>query len=158
VGVDIHQPPEDFFDALERHHLCDRVALEIGSQDDIPFLERVIGRWFKGKELDIVIDDASHLYNPTKATFDYVFHNHLRSGGIYIIEDWGAGYWPKWPDGNPDGMHGLPLLIKELVDDCALIDRTMLFQGERSLPVEEEQRSKIKRLIIQSATAVIIKV
>ena len=37
--------------------------------------------------LDLVIDDGSHVYTPTRTTFDLAFPR-LREGGIYVIEDW----------------------------------------------------------------------
>jgi len=40
--------------------------------------------------LDVVVDDASHLYRLTVASFDALFQ-HLRSGGLYFIEDVAPG-------------------------------------------------------------------
>ena len=40
-----------------------------------------------GEPLDLVIDDASHLYGPTMASFEVLFPR-LRPGGLYVIEDW----------------------------------------------------------------------
>jgi len=37
--------------------------------------------------LDLVVDDASHWYEQTKATFEAVLP-YLRPKGIYVIEDW----------------------------------------------------------------------
>jgi hypothetical protein len=37
--------------------------------------------------LDLVIDDASHLYGPSLATFETLFPA-LREGGLYVLEDW----------------------------------------------------------------------
>jgi len=53
----------------------------------------------KLKELgnfDIIIDDGCHFYKETKNTFDVMWDN-LNSGGMYVIEDWMAGYWDKYP-------------------------------------------------------------
>src|SRR4030095_16368023 len=36
----------------------------------------------------------------TKKTFWHLFDNHLKRGGLYVIEDWGTGYWDDWPDGK----------------------------------------------------------
>lgn len=41
--------------------------------------------------LDLIIDDASHQYAPSKATFEVAFPR-LRPGGIYILEDWAWSY------------------------------------------------------------------
>ncbi len=45
--------------------------------------------------LDLVIDDASHLYGPTKTSFETLFPL-LRPGGLYIIEDWAWGHWKEF--------------------------------------------------------------
>jgi predicted O-methyltransferase YrrM len=38
-------------------------------------------------ELDLVVDDASHTYEETRASFEFLFPL-LSPGGIYVIEDW----------------------------------------------------------------------
>ena len=157
MGIDITPPDQKLYDEIRDSDLKDRVSVGLGSQDDLDFLEETITSWFRGECLDIVFDDASHLYEQTRSTFDYIFHHQLGSGGMYIIEDWGAGYWPKWPDGNPDGMHGLPRLVKELVDDVALRDRSMLFEGERALPVTDELQSSIDKMIVAPSIVVLFK-
>lgn len=48
---------------------------------------------------DIIIDDASHLGAFSQLTFEALFPK-LKSGGLYIVEDWGTGYWKDWPDGG----------------------------------------------------------
>jgi len=45
--------------------------------------------------LDLVIDDASHMYEPTRASFEVLFPM-LRPGGLYVIEDWAWGHWPAY--------------------------------------------------------------
>ncbi|CAN0277489.1 unnamed protein product, partial [Chrysoparadoxa australica] len=49
---------------------------------------------------DIIIDDCSHIGEITKMSFWHLFNNHLNSGGIYVIEDWGTGYWGNYSDGK----------------------------------------------------------
>jgi len=46
--------------------------------------------------IDLVVDDASHCYEETKATFEIVFP-YIRPGGIYVIEDWA---WAHVPEGQ----------------------------------------------------------
>jgi len=66
--------------------------------------------------LDLVIDDASHMYHPTRISFETVFP-FLRPGGWYVIEDW------PWDLGPPSAWQaewlraGPPLsrLISELL-------------------------------------------
>jgi hypothetical protein len=50
-----------------------------------------------GGELDLVIDDGSHLAVPTRASFEALFPR-LPPGGLYIIEDWAWEHWPEFQD------------------------------------------------------------
>jgi len=146
--VDINRPPEQFYSAMEQLQIPPRGKVVIGSQDDHAFLGRECEAHFGEQMLDIVIDDASHMYKYTKSSFEYLFHNRLKPGGWYIIEDWGCGYWPKWADGNPDGRHGLPLLVKEMVDEIALFDRTKEFRGVTSIPASTPVHGAIDRMLL----------
>lgn len=61
----------------------DRIAIEIGDQADVTFLEQVIrrhGPW------DIVLDDGGHTANQVLTSFDCLFPS-LTEGGVYLIED-----------------------------------------------------------------------
>ena len=51
---------------------------------------------------DIIIDDASHFGDLTKIAFWHLLDNHLKPSGLYVIEDWGTGYWSDWPGGKSD--------------------------------------------------------
>jgi SAM-dependent methyltransferase len=91
VGVDIELPKD--FNGTERIHLFE------GSQADPAFLWRVSNE-IAPNGFDIIIDDASHMGELTKAAFWHLFDNHLKPGGFYVIEDWGTGYRDNWPDGR----------------------------------------------------------
>jgi len=157
LGIDVNAPSPKFYEGLKANHLEGRVAFARGSQSDRGFLDTAVGGHFGDRKLDIVIDDASHYYRHTRVTFDHVFYQYLKSGGAYVIEDWGCGYWPKWHDGNPNGRSGLPRLVKELVDLVALGDRTKLFGGKRAMRVKEEQASPVARMIVIPSIVALIK-
>ena len=91
VGIDIKLPKD--FKNSERIHLFE------GGQTDLNFLTDVAQKTAPDG-FDIIIDDASHIGELTKASFWHLFDNHLRPGGLYVIEDWGTGYWDDWPDGK----------------------------------------------------------
>lgn len=91
VGID-WEPPKDFVPG-------ERIQIFKGSQDDEQFLSRVANQ-AAPDGFDIIIDDASHVGELTKRTFWHLFDNHLKPGGLYVIEDWGTGYWDDWPDGK----------------------------------------------------------
>ena len=70
-----------------------------GSQANLDLLDEI--RQDNAREgFDIIIDDCSHIAELTKISFWHIFNNHLKNGGLYVIEDWGCGYWSKWPDGH----------------------------------------------------------
>lgn len=91
VGVDINLPKD--FETTERIHLYE------GSQSDTTFLSRVANE-IAPDGFDIIIDDASHIGEYAKRSFWHLFDNHLKPQGLYVIEDWGTGYWDDWPDGR----------------------------------------------------------
>jgi cephalosporin hydroxylase len=63
--------------------------VRIGSQTDPKFLRAVVDEM---GELDIVIDDGSHVAEHQKISFDALFPL-LKDGGLYIIEDTHTAYW-----------------------------------------------------------------
>ena len=48
---------------------------------------------------DVVIDDGAHTGDATRWTWAALWPQ-VTPGGIYIICDWGTGYWRDWPDGR----------------------------------------------------------
>jgi SAM-dependent methyltransferase len=126
VGVDLSEervPALDGF--IAQHALDDVVHLHYGvSQDDVERLTRIVHDEFGDQPLDLVIDDCSHRYHETKASFDLLF-SRLRPGGLYLIED-----WRNWPPGQAP----LSDLILELV------------------MVAAEGRGLVRELHIQGAT------
>ncbi len=77
----------------------ERISFYQGRQEDQDFLKSITHRIPDGK-FDLIIDDASHFGLYSKLTFKHLFDEHLKPGGIYVIEDWGTGYWDEWPDGG----------------------------------------------------------
>ena len=87
VGIDV-APPEQA--------LHPKITVFQGDQSDATMLDRI------GRDLgpfDVVIDDASHLGMASYSTFQALWP-HVASGGLYVVEDWGTGYWEHWPDGE----------------------------------------------------------
>jgi Methyltransferase domain len=56
-------------------------------QADRRRLAEIVDEEFGDRPLDLVVDDCSHLYDPTRASFNELFPR-LRPGGVYTIEDW----------------------------------------------------------------------
>ncbi|GAB3833081.1 hypothetical protein ACFPIJ_21715 [Dactylosporangium cerinum] len=69
-----------------------RVRTFQGHQADHGFLDTLLS---ETGELDIVIDDGSHINSHVIASFCSIFP-HLRDGGLYVVEDVQTSYWPGY--------------------------------------------------------------
>jgi hypothetical protein len=135
------------------------VAIDLLDREDSPYFRRwlsanalerrVLTRWRTdqadraalreiverdlGGELDLVIDDGSHLDVPTRASFEALFPL-LPPGGLYVIEDWAWEHWPEFQDPGHAwaGEESLAALVADLVA-AAGSSRTLF----RSLAVYE---------------------
>lgn len=76
-----------------------RIRVYQGRQEDVALLDR-IAREVAPEGFDVVIDDCSHYGSLARISFWHLFERHLKPGGVYAIEDWGTGYWERWPDGR----------------------------------------------------------
>jgi hypothetical protein len=75
-----------------------RIRIYQGEQQDIALLDRIASE-NATDGFDIIIDDCSHVGELTRISFWHLFDNHLKPGGIYVIEDWSTGYWDSFFDG-----------------------------------------------------------
>lgn len=120
VTIDLETLP-DVRDRIHEHAsvsgLGDSVRAFGGvDQGDQAELARLVDQEFGTAELDLVVDDCSHLYGPTKASFDALFPR-LRAGGVYVIEDWRWGHTPLGQEEITNWAPEVPLsrLIAEVV-------------------------------------------
>lgn len=147
TGIDLRAP-----DGFERE---ERIRVFEADQSDTARLSAVASEVAPGG-FDLIIDDASHIGSLTKITFWHLFENHLKPSGLYVIEDWGTGYWDDWPDGKglrarpgtwqavtaiasslpggpkapwPSHSYGMVGFIKELIDEQAASDVTKAGPG-----------------------------
>ncbi len=90
IGLDINPCPMTFD--------TDRIKTYQGSQNDPDLMKRIIKENNIDK-FDIIIDDCSHIGTLTCDSF-HLFFPHLVKGGLYVVEDWGTGYWNSYPDGR----------------------------------------------------------
>jgi cephalosporin hydroxylase len=80
-------------------------------------------------ELDLVVDDASHTYEETKASFEFLFPL-LSPGGVYVIEDWSWAHHPDYQ--SPDApFSGHPALSNLLFEQIMLLGSTLLISEIR---------------------------
>lgn len=89
------------------------------SQADRPLMEEIIRKEFPDG-LDLVVDDASHLYDLSKESFEICFP-FLRPGGLYVLEDWPWSHRaPSQSNTHPwYGKPALTNLVFELVVSVA---------------------------------------
>ena len=119
VGIELASAPSDAVARFVAQRGADglRVHWET-DQADIPRVLGIVDQELGDEPIDLVLDDASHLYAQTKLSFEALFPR-LRPGGTYLIEDWGWAHWAgsPWQDGDgPFGdQPGMSNLIFELV-------------------------------------------
>ena len=75
-----------------------RIKIFKGSQIDINFLNRITNEI---GELDIIIDDGSHINEHVIKTFNILFPK-IKDGGIYVIEDTQTSYWAEFGGDSKD--------------------------------------------------------
>jgi SAM-dependent methyltransferase len=85
-------------------------------QGNIECMSALITADHGSEPLDLVVDDASHLYRETRSSFELLF-GRLRPGGRYIIEDWGWAHFPdpEWQDGG-GVFHDRPALTNLIIE------------------------------------------
>ena len=119
VGIELLPEPSDAVARFVQRRKADglRIHWEV-DQADIPRVLEIVDEELGGEPIDLVLDDASHQYAPTRLSFEALFPR-LRPGGTYLIEDWGWAHWPgsPWQDGRgPFGdQPAMTNLIFELV-------------------------------------------
>jgi cephalosporin hydroxylase len=119
-------------------------------------LREIVEREFNGT-LDIVIDDASHVFEPTLASFEVLFPM-LAPGGFYFIEDW---QWFHEPEHEHSPMarwvaHNLSRLAVQLMesvgtsDDCiasvTVTKRFLAIERGKVVPPEFRLYNSIYRI------------
>jgi cephalosporin hydroxylase len=86
-GLDINPYCKDFEE--------DRITILTGSQSDREFLRQVKATL---PPLDIIIDDGGHYMDQQKIALEELF-DHLKSDGIYLVEDTHTSYWEEYGGG-----------------------------------------------------------
>ena len=116
VGIDCRTVDLPFPVNLRRHPRWGVVRLHGNvPQADRESLRRIIDEDFDGP-LDVVVDDASHMYEHSLASFETLFPR-LRPGGMYLIEDWAWAHQPRFqgPDAQWADEPALSNLVMRLV-------------------------------------------
>lgn len=137
VAIDFSpQRQADLDTYIAEHGLHDKLSAYYGvNQADVPRLRRIWQQDFKGAELDLVIDDASHFLEESRTSFNTLFPM-LRTGGAYVIEDWSWAHIAQTDASitkNFSGKKPLSNLIIEImlasVSTPGLIDELIVTDG-----------------------------
>jgi cephalosporin hydroxylase len=93
IGIELSPTRVDLLDDLiEQREMQDEVRLHYGvDQADAARLNEIMDADLGADPIDLVIDDASHRYEPTLAAFECLFPR-VRPGGQYLIEDWSGDH------------------------------------------------------------------
>jgi Methyltransferase domain len=99
-------------------------------QSDVQALLNIMKAEFDKPEVDLIIDDASHMYGPTRTSFEVLFP-FLRAGGRYVIEGWAWAHYAgaMWQERGGE-MRDQPALTNLLVE-------LMMLAGSRQDVVTE---------------------
>jgi cephalosporin hydroxylase len=88
VGIDIRDPNEALLEHIRRLGLEKRVKLYYNvDQSDEQAVNNIINSNFGSERIGCIIDDASHMYNLSRLTFEHTF-SRVAAGGYYCLEDW----------------------------------------------------------------------
>jgi SAM-dependent methyltransferase len=112
VGIELNRdPPRAFAEHLSRRGLEQRVRPYFGvDQADRTAVRAIVEREFGDRELDLVVDDASHMLAPTRASFEALFPT-VRAGGCYVIEHWAWAHIDLGDSRETPLVEGPPLTI-----------------------------------------------
>jgi predicted O-methyltransferase YrrM len=111
------EPVQALEDFIAAHELGSVLIAHYGvDQGDASRLAAVLDDDHGSEALDLVVDDASHLYRETRTSFELLFAR-LRPGGRYIIEDWGWAHFPEplWQS-RGGWFHDRPALTNLVVE------------------------------------------
>jgi hypothetical protein len=87
IGIDI--------DPACKAHEDEGIEVVIGSQDDPSVIDNIFSRY---PEVDVVLDDGSHMMPHMTASFELMYHR-LKSDGVYMVEDTHTCYWDEYGGG-----------------------------------------------------------
>ena len=115
----------------------------LADQENPADLKRVVEA--SGGDFDIILDDGGHTMNQQIVSFRELFP-HVKSGGLYIIEDLHTSYWPGFGGGNHPGT--AIAFLKGLIDDVNAVGNLSTKASHLKIdPALEEQLSYYQKTI-----------
>lgn len=101
--MDITDQGIQYFSKRSHYHLC--------NQENAEQLQGFVKT--TGGDFDIIIDDGGHTMKQQITSFSVLFP-HVKSGGMYIIEDLHTSYWERYGGGRKKTTINF---LKTLIDD-----------------------------------------
>lgn len=107
--IDITLSNVNYYSQRSHYHIANQES----TSDLHMFIEKT------GGDFDIIIDDGGHTMTQQITSFKCLFP-HIKSGGMYIIEDLHTSYWAS---GNNGGSHPNTTVafLKGLIDDVNFV-------------------------------------
>lgn len=122
IGLDIN--PEC------KAHEAQDIEVFIGSQDDPALIDAIFAKY---PEVDIVLDDGSHIMKHMIASFELIY-NRVKPNGVYMVEDTHTCYWEEYGGGvRREGS--FMEFVKHKLDEINAV------HARDALPVSEFTRS-----------------
>ncbi len=122
IGVDINPKC--------KAHEGDGIEVFIGSQDDPAIIENIFSKY---PNVDIVLDDGSHMMNHMISTFELMY-DRVDENGVYLVEDTHTCYWDDY-DGGLGREGSFMEFVKTKLDEINAV------HTEGALPVSDFTRS-----------------
>jgi 8-demethyl-8-alpha-L-rhamnosyltetracenomycin-C 2'-O-methyltransferase len=146
--------------------LSSRCHFHVSDQGNTEDLRGLVQK--TGGEFDVVIDDGGHRMDQQLVSFKTLFP-HVKSGGLYIIEDLHTSYWPNWGGSesiaDQKASHDSTLTIRflqSLVDDVNFVAATTCVADRAACPdalkaTLTPYQQHIKSLHFHSGLCVVVK-
>jgi hypothetical protein len=138
----------------------ENIHFHLGNSTDGAFINNT----FRDIKFDAIIDDGSHLCKDVIKNF-YNLFQFIKPGGVYIVEDLHASYWPDYGGGerrrgssieffktlidiiNADSIHKYGVATKFTWMQKYLSRKQFIFLKEKLKPILDRQRdAKLARL------------
>lgn len=134
-------------------HLPEKSVKKMVEVGDKVRLMNIVAKDFLSEPIDLVVDDASHIYTPSRATFEALFPM-IQPGGRYILEDWRASLLPVQRRKSHESEPRLDRLVHEILEFATVNPHiipsiscnknfVIIERGEGSLPTADFSLAKI---------------
>jgi len=146
--MDITLEKVEYFSQRSHYHIANQAS----PQDLRRFIEETRGNF------DVILDDGGHTMIQQVMSFKYLFP-HVKSGGLYIIEDLHTSYWEIFGGGNHPRT--TIAFLKGLIDDVNFVGarttKASHLNVDPSLEGLDLYRAQIESIHFYDSVAIIIK-